>query len=798
MSKLKRGCTLVKYLQLPVKVILKYFVRILRHLMKAFANNIVWFITILLTLTVVVRNLFLNIAKKICIRSIVDAVQRFVDGLNEGKENLVLAVRRLPCLIKSPQDINFKHWLLAVCSPIRGFFEMCSVPVRCAIKVAWSNSIYLVNTLWADYKQLTSIERRFREKLKSDLSTATDRVSSSLAVIKDKLSYIFYSTCDEMSEMSKQACASFKEFFGVFMMKVNTVKEKAVEKAGVVAIQFKDATDTIFVKIKDINDTVRLGTYYVIKEGKEGFPASRRTLIRGTLQVKDGIITNAQRAKLAIAGTRVYQHLASSVCYRMERIQNSSAFDGAVLFSTVGILGYLFYLIVDKHQRELYHRSLKIHDQIRDACKDMVLSEQTLRKCMNALHEQMLLGLNSKTRDKSSVKCHNTYVQDLPTGQESGQFLALDLGGTNFRVLLITLNGRHFDMQSKSYVIPQATMTGPGEDLFDHIASCLESFIREQRLMDKCLPLGFTFSFPLMQHGLTKGILQKWTKGFNCSGVEGEDVVKLLQIAIKKKNINVDVLAVLNDTTGTLMSCAWKNHNCKIGVILGTGTNACYVEQVENVPGFESQPGKPLVLINTEWGAFGENGELEFIRTSFDKEVDKTSINPGKQIHEKMISGMYLGELVRLYLVKFARAKAIFGGEVSDKLLEKGSFPTEFISEVESDKRGTFRNCRNVLGKLHMFNVTDQDCANVRYVCECVSRRAAHLASASIATLINKMGLHSVTVGVDGSLYRFHPYLHDLMMEKITQLLSPSIHVDMMLSEDGSGRGAALVAASSV
>ena len=33
--------------------------------------------------------------------------------------------------------------------------------------------------------------------------------------------------------------------------------------------------------------------------------------------------------------------------------------------------------------------------------------------------------------------------------------------------------------------------------------------------------------------------------------------------------MQIDVCAILNDTTGTLMSCAWKNHNCKIGAIVG-------------------------------------------------------------------------------------------------------------------------------------------------------------------------------------------------------------------------------------
>jgi hexokinase len=35
------------------------------------------------------------------------------------------------------------------------------------------------------------------------------------------------------------------------------------------------------------------------------------------------------------------------------------------------------------------------------------------------------------------------------------------------------------------------------------------------------------------------------------------------------QDVQIDVCAVLNDTTGTLMSCAWKNFNCKIGIIVG-------------------------------------------------------------------------------------------------------------------------------------------------------------------------------------------------------------------------------------
>jgi hexokinase len=48
-------------------------------------------------------------------------------------------------------------------------------------------------------------------------------------------------------------------------------------------------------------------------------------------------------------------------------------------------------------------------------------------------------------------------------------------------------------------------------------------------------PLGFTFSFPCKQEGLASARLTSWTKGFTCSGVINEDVVKMLQTAIDEK-----------------------------------------------------------------------------------------------------------------------------------------------------------------------------------------------------------------------------------------------------------------------
>lgn len=113
---------------------------------------------------------------------------------------------------------------------------------------------------------------------------------------------------------------------------------------------------------------------------------------------------------------------------------------------------------------------------------------------------------------------------------------------------------------------------------------------------------------------------------------------------------------------------------------------------------------------------------------------------------EKMISGMYMGELARLVMVRFTQEGLLFGGEGSDVLFKRGQFFTKYVSEIETDKPGQYNYCMDVLEEIGLDHATPQDCANVRYICERVSSRAAHLVSAGIASLINKMDEKSVTV----------------------------------------------------
>lgn len=54
------------------------------------------------------------------------------------------------------------------------------------------------------------------------------------------------------------------------------------------------------------------------------------------------------------------------------------------------------------------------------------------------------------------------------------------------------------------------------------------------------------------------------------------------------------------------------------------------MEQMRNIGVLDGDEGR--MCVNTEWGAFGDDGALEDLRTDIDRELDAGSFNPGKQL----------------------------------------------------------------------------------------------------------------------------------------------------------------------
>ncbi|XP_050439041.1 hexokinase type 2-like [Adelges cooleyi] len=429
----------------------------------------------------------------------------------------------------------------------------------------------------------------------------------------------------------------------------------------------------------------------------------------------------------------------------------------------------------------------------------MIPSSDELRELTKRMAACIQDGLGKETHPKATVKCFQTYVQDLPTGRELGTYLALDLGGSNFRVLKAELGTDEIRMEQETYSCSQDLMTGTGENLFDYIAQCLARFVEQtgssSAASKKPLPVGFTFSFPMRQRTVDSGVLTKWTKGFRCDGVVGQDVVQLLRRSIAKHaGLHVNVCAILNDTVGTLMSSAWNDAKTKLGLVVGTGTNCCYVERVGAVGLYAGDPGKKQMVINLEWGSFGDNGELEGLVTKYDLEVDAGSVNPKQQLFEKMVSGMYLGETFRLLLLDMAKEQVIFDGKIPDVLERPRGITADVISGIERDAPGRYEHAQDCLRKVGI-NAADSDLELIRHAAQNVSSRSARLVAAGLVAILNRVDEPEITIGVDGAVHRHHPHYHDILVNTINELLENKKKINVVSSEDGSGRGAAVVAA---
>lgn len=94
-------------------------------------------------------------------------------------------------------------------------------------------------------------------------------------------------------------------------------------------------------------------------------------------------------------------------------------------------------------------------------------------------------------------------------------------------------------------------------------------------------------------------------------------------------------------------------------------------------------PDMPMA-INCEWGAF-DNEHVVLPRTKYDVIIDKESPRPGQQSFEKMIAGLYLGEVFRLVLVDLHDDPAahLFEGQDISKLKKAYTMDASFLATIE-------------------------------------------------------------------------------------------------------------------
>lgn len=213
------------------------------------------------------------------------------------------------------------------------------------------------------------------------------------------------------------------------------------------------------------------------------------------------------------------------------------------------------------------------------------------------------------------------------------------------------------------------------------------------------LPMGVTFSFPMVQKSVSQATLMSMGKGFAISSKLDLGSHLLSGYELHRRDLpRIKIAAIANDAVATLVSFIYQfrgraNQKAAMGIICGTGSNATIPlrlsilhpskrpETVSVIPGQDD--GDVRIAVNTEWSINGSAPPLRKfgLISRWDTELDLAGEAPGFQPLEYMSSGRYLGELGRLIFVDYLTSVLGFRpADLPSKLQRKFGLSTTFLS----------------------------------------------------------------------------------------------------------------------
>jgi hexokinase len=341
------------------------------------------------------------------------------------------------------------------------------------------------------------------------------------------------------------------------------------------------------------------------------------------------------------------------------------------------------------------------------------------KELVNSFLTEMNKGLAGTD---SSLLMLPTYIEVEGEVKANQPVIAIDAGGTNFRVAKVYFNDK---LQLITESIQKAKMPGVDKELskqafFNTFADYIKDY---KSVSDK---VGFCFSYAAEIYPNKDGKLLEWSKEVKAPEVigtmVGEELLKAMGTPEKQ-------LVLMNDTVSTLLAGkaarAVKSYDTYIGFILGTGTNTAYIEANKNITKTDGLNMEGSQIINIESGAFDK-----MPRTDIDVAFDNTTKNPGRYAFEKMFSGGYFGGLCTQALKTAA---------------EEGVFTNRAVFE-QLDELSTEDVNRYVYGIEDAINVlpgvfsNESDKLIAAEIIDGLIERAAKLVAANIAAVILKTG----------------------------------------------------------
>ncbi|KAL8692325.1 MAG: hypothetical protein Q9218_002618 [Villophora microphyllina] len=455
--------------------------------------------------------------------------------------------------------------------------------------------------------------------------------------------------------------------------------------------------------------------------------------------------------------------------------------------------------------------------------------DQLLKEVQELFDQQLrvdsLLALSKKLqaelkeRLQSSPQCmlpsHN---YTLPDGKEHGTYLGLEVGGSTLRVALVELDGRTSSRQPlRIRRMVTSSIDNQVRDLrglafFDWIAGKIGEMLSADReahdymQLREPIPMGIAWSFPIEFVSLSgkKLASTNFPVAKHPFGAE--------TLLVWAKNLNIRLDAIVNDSSATVLSRAYIDPSTRLAVILGTGINAAIHLPISSLheskfgqrefPNLvatllDSSPtaatGMSHVLVNTELSMFGKRA---FSTTRWDEYLNAHHMMPDYQPMEYLLSGGYMGEIVRLIMVEAIGTAGLFDGNLSATLSTPYTLDTQTLAAIEVDTSPSLSlSCRIVQEKyLLALPPTPVEMLFIRQVVRAVSRRSQGYFSAAIYALSSLLheadqqaprippdssgeagafnDLDHISIGCDGSVINKYPGYMQKSQELLGQLSS--------------------------
>ncbi|XP_058769537.1 probable hexokinase-like 2 protein [Vicia villosa] len=449
--------------------------------------------------------------------------------------------------------------------------------------------------------------------------------------------------------------------------------------------------------------------------------------------------------------------------------------------------------LVRRWKRKKEQQLIQTRNIIRKFAKECATPVTKLWHVADDLVSTMEASLNSSNETSSTLNMIVSSVTSLPNGEEEGVFYGVNLQGTYLLILRARLGGKNMPISGlhrEEISIPNAVLAATPREIIDFVATEIAKFVsahpcNEAGTAAKKKKLGFTLSHPIDS-----------AMPFTNDPV-GKELVKDINQALKNHGLKMQVFALVDDAVGGLAGGRYYNRDNVAAITLGMSTKAAFAKPAQESEHAQS-PNSNELIVSMEWGNF-RSSHLPL--TPFDTSLDAESSNPGNGIFEKLISGMYLGEIARRVLLEIAQEAALFGSKVPPKLMTPYLLRSPDMAAMHQD---TSEDREVVAEKLNeVFGITRSTKMArevVAEVCDIVSERGARLAGAGILSIIKKLGRienRKSVVTVEGGLYEhyriFRNYLHSSVWEMLGDDFSDNVVVEH--SHGGSGTGALFLAA---